>query len=207
MRTASTALLLALIACFPSSPLFGAEIPWEPNLKKAHAKAQSEGKLMLLHFVRDNCLYCDKLEEGAFKNPNIAAAVDHNFAAVKINVSDSRLNRRIAERFKIDRFPMDVIVTPDGEALAHGMSPQGAKDYIAMLHSALPAKAVQPAPTTQIAAAPKNSAPPLAVQNSFASRKDVPGQYSPGQPTCGGTNCCQASRGTTACSREGCDAS
>ena len=156
MRTASTTLAISLFISFALLGSAEAEIQWQPNLKKAHAKAQSEGKLMLLHFVRDNCLYCDKLEEGAFQDPQVAATIEQGFAAVKINVSDSKLNRRIAERFNIDRFPMDVVVTPNGEALAHDASPQTPNGYIAMLTRTLPSRAAN---QTQIAAAQNRAKP------------------------------------------------
>ena len=114
-----------------------AEIAWETKLRKAHDRASQEGKLLLLHFTRDNCVYCDKLEEGAFTTDTVSSAVAANFVPVKVNVSDSRGNKKLGEMFKVDRFPMDVVVTTDGKALVHSVSPQDPQLYVAMLNKTL----------------------------------------------------------------------
>ncbi len=44
------------------------DIAWRPDLQTAHREALSSGKLLLVHFYGDNCAWCDKLEEGAFKD-------------------------------------------------------------------------------------------------------------------------------------------
>ncbi|MEL6107803.1 MAG: DUF255 domain-containing protein, partial [Planctomycetota bacterium] len=91
-----------------------AEIAWEQNLKSAHAKAQQEGKLMLLHFYSDNCVWCDKLEDGAFRSRLVAEAVGKDFVPVKIHGGQ---NPKLTGMFKVSKYPTDVIVTTDGKAL------------------------------------------------------------------------------------------
>ena len=107
-----------------------AEIAWQTQLKTAHAKAMQEGKLLLLHFYTDECVYCDKLEAGAFKTPEVAAAIQKNYVPVKIHAVK---NPAIASTFKVSRFPTDVIVTTQGQALSHSVSPQDPARYVAML--------------------------------------------------------------------------
>ena len=121
-------LLVALIAS--GSNLAHAQINWQTNLKAAHAQAQAEGKLLLMHFYDDNCVWCDRLEKGAFATPEVAAAISKNFVGVKVHAGKSPA---IASTFKVSRFPTDVIVTTQGQALSHSVSPQDPARYIAML--------------------------------------------------------------------------
>ena len=107
-----------------------AEIAWQTQLKTAHAQAMQEGKLLLLHFYTDNCVFCDKLEAGAFRTPEVMAAIQKNYVPVKIHAGK---NPAIASTFKVSRFPTDVIVTTQGQALAHSVSPQDPVRYVAML--------------------------------------------------------------------------
>ncbi|MGB7329618.1 MAG: DUF255 domain-containing protein, partial [Rubripirellula sp.] len=126
--TLMTTLAITLLVVSPAN----AEIAWQTNLRTAHAQAQAEGKLLLLHFFTDNCPWCDKLEAGAFKDERVNASIAQNFVAVKVHAGQSP---KLAEMFKVSKFPMDVIVTTDGKTLSHGISPQEATRYTALLAS------------------------------------------------------------------------
>ena len=49
MRTAVVKTLLTLTALVIFSPIAGAQIPWQTNLRAAHSQAEAQGKLLLLH--------------------------------------------------------------------------------------------------------------------------------------------------------------
>ena len=132
-----------------------AQIAWEQNLKDAHAKAKQEGKLMLLHFYSDNCVWCDRLEAGAFKSQPVADALSKDFVPVKIHGTQ---NPKLTSMFKVSKYPTDVIVTTDGKALTHQVSPQQSQRYIAMLSGAQTRFTKQ----TAVAAAPALPPPPAA---------------------------------------------
>ncbi len=125
-----------------------AEIPWRDKLTTAHAEAKTNGKPLLLHFYTDNCVYCDRLEAGAFQSPDVESAVAKGFVPVKIHAKEAR---DLCKMFKVTKFPMDVVVTPEGETLAHTVSPQEPKQYIAMLAQAS-SKLPAPAASTTAAA-------------------------------------------------------
>jgi thiol-disulfide isomerase/thioredoxin len=120
------ALILAWFACTAR-----AEIRWETNLRTAHAQAKADGKLLLLHFYSDNCVWCDRLEAGAFQAPEVAQAIHRQYVPVKIHAGQ---NPTVAKSFRVNSFPTDVIVTTDGTALAHATSPQLANLYVLMLN-------------------------------------------------------------------------
>lgn len=165
------ALALAAACAISSQPAF-AEIQWQTQLKAAHAQAQSEGKMLLLHFYDDNCVWCDRLEKGAFQSPEVQAAIQKNYVPVKIHAGKSPT---FATQFKVTRFPTDVIVTVQGQALSHSVSPQEPSAYVAMLSqpiaanqlASVPAPQAQPGPTinplAQSSASPSPNAPNTSV--------------------------------------------
>ncbi|KAA5547313.1 DUF255 domain-containing protein [Roseiconus nitratireducens] len=132
MRNAAIS-LVALTVTLAGAGLCQAEIAWEGKLREAHAKAKQQGKLMLLHFYSDNCVWCDRLEAGAFRSHSVVQSINDNFIPVKIHGTE---NPNLTKMFKVTKFPTDVIVTTDGKALAHSVSPQQPDRFIAMLTTA-----------------------------------------------------------------------
>lgn len=149
--TAWFPLFAALVFCQQAR----AEIRWETSLRAAHAKAQSEGKLLLLHFYTDQCVWCDRLEAGALSAPEVATAIEENYVPVKIHGGQ---NPSVAQTFRVQGYPTDVIVTTDGTALSHTVSPQATDKYVAMLAAHQPAQA--DGGDAMLAAAPPQSGLP-----------------------------------------------
>lgn len=148
----------------------GQAIQWESDLRAAHARAQQENKHLLLHFYSDNCVWCDRLEAGAFKSPQVIDSINRNYVALKIHAGQ---NPSLAKTFRVSSFPTDVIVTTEGTALAHGTSPQAPDRYIAMLAQHLPQPAApqaqpQTPPQTMLA---QNVSPtnPAVSQNPYGT--------------------------------------
>jgi protein disulfide-isomerase len=141
-----------------------AEIAWRADLSTAQAEAEQSGKALLLHFTSDNCVWCDRLEAGAFQSPQVGAAVEQKFVPVKIHAGKSP---ELAKMFGVTKFPTDVMITPTGKHLGSSVSPQDPTRYVAMLGQAsskMPAAPVSPAPNapqTMLAsnAQPSASAP------------------------------------------------
>ena len=132
MRHAAIYLTVLTIAGLASQTA-SAQIAWVGKLRDAHTHAKQQGKLMLLHFYTDNCVYCDRLEAGAFQSASVSKAINQNFVPVKVHGAK---NPKLAEMFKVTKYPTDVIVTTDGKALSHSVSPQQPDRYIAMLSGA-----------------------------------------------------------------------
>lgn len=152
MRTAALSIstfAIALIA-FSSAQ---AEITWQDNLRTAHSKAQTEGKHLLLHFYSDNCTWCERLEKGSFQNPVVASTIDQGYVAVKIHANTSP---KLAQMFKVSKFPTDVIVDVQGKTLSHSVSPQDPNLYVAMLTKSMPsATSAAPQQDAIVEATPK----------------------------------------------------
>jgi protein disulfide-isomerase len=148
-----------------------AEISWESDLRAARDRAERENKLLLLHFYSDQCVWCDRLEAGAFRDPSVVEAIAKNYVAVKIHAGQ---NPNVARTFRITGYPTDVIVTPQGAALSHRTSPQAANRFVEMLaDNAATLQSTPPAgpaaEATAIAAAPT-----AAAQAAQAEPADAP---------------------------------
>lgn len=139
MRTAAPTLLVMIAVSLMTSHIAQAEIAWESDLRTAHQKATAENKLLLLHFYSDNCIWCDRLEAGAFKQANVGQAISQDYIALKIHATKSP---KLANLFKVTRFPTDVIVTTEGQTLAHKISPQQSERYVAMLAGCVASKPI-----------------------------------------------------------------
>lgn len=139
MRTAAPQLLVMIAIWIMTSHVARAEIFWESDLRTAHQKAAAENKLLLLHFYSDNCIWCDRLEAGAFKKPAVSEAISRDYVALKVHATRSP---KLASLFKVTKFPTDVIVTTQGQTLAHKVSPQQSERYIAMLTGCVASKPV-----------------------------------------------------------------
>ncbi|TWU37742.1 thiol:disulfide interchange protein precursor [Novipirellula aureliae] len=161
MRTANFTYLFAITALMVTVNQVSAEIPWQENLRAARDQAQAQNKLLLLHFYSDNCVWCDRLEEGSFKSSDVESAIEQDFVAVKVHANK---NPELVKMFKVTAFPTDVIVTSDGQTLSHSVSPQEPKRYVAMLQSKLPRTMApnQQTPSQQYANQSMPSTPPAA---------------------------------------------
>lgn len=129
--TISATIIAGVIALAPS--IAEAQIAWRNDLTTAHAEAKADNKPLLLHFYSDNCVWCDRLEAGAFRSSEVNAAVAGGFVPIKIHAGKSP---ELAKMFNVTKFPTDVVVTPAGQTLAHGVSPQDPNRYVAMLAKA-----------------------------------------------------------------------
>ncbi|MDB4338918.1 thioredoxin family protein [Rubripirellula sp.] len=128
-RNTASIVILLLVASHSQ-----AEIGWQTDLRAAHSMAQQQGKPLLLHFYADQCFWCDKLEKGALSSPMVGDAIKENFIPVKVDLNTSP---KLAEMFKVSKFPSDVIVTSTGKTISHSVSPQDASRFVEMLDNAM----------------------------------------------------------------------
>ncbi len=164
-------LSLAAVAIASSSAM--GDIAWREDLQQAHAEATASGKPLLLHFYGDNCPWCDKLEVGAFKDPQVGQAIGQGFIPVKVHTGK---NENLVQMFKVKSIPTDVVVTPQGQVLAHGTSKQVPGEFISALVQSTQSLAQPQA--AAMAAAAQNPGPPTAAppaQSVAANAPATPG--------------------------------
>ena len=119
--------LLAVIAAgfmLVAQTAFAAElVPWVADFKQACDLAEQQRRLVLLHFYADNCPPCAKVEKFVFTDPQAAQAIDRYYVPMKVHVEQLP---QLAQKYNIQRWPTDVIVTPSGLEVHRTVSPQTA---------------------------------------------------------------------------------
>jgi YHS domain-containing protein/thiol-disulfide isomerase/thioredoxin len=126
LRWTATVALLASSAAAQAQT----QIPWAANLEQAQQAATEQRKLVLLHFHNDHCPPCERVEREVYSQPQVAEAIARNYIPVKIHAGEKP---KIAEQFRVDRWPTDIISLPSGQEIMRTTSPQKPADYIGMV--------------------------------------------------------------------------
>jgi len=105
-------------------------LAWIENVDAALQQAAAQRRLVLVHFWSDNCPPCVGVERNVLSRPEVQQAIQANFIPVKIKVDNQPA---VAERFRVDRWPTDLILLPDGQELVRSVSSQDPARYTAFL--------------------------------------------------------------------------
>ncbi len=175
-RTYLCWLVLALMcgAVFADSTV--PQIKWAPDLATARrASAQFRVPLMV-HFHGDGCLPCRTLEKNVFANPEVVQVLNKFFICVSIN---GTRDRNAMSEFEIHSFPTDVFLSPVGEKLYQGASPQDVKEYLGVLERV----AVMNRDSNAVAAAQKTQSAGSMAQQAILPNGGTPNTVNPQVPT------------------------
>jgi protein disulfide-isomerase len=102
------------------------QIQWAPNLSAAITTASRQNQLVLIHFWTPDCAPCRALEKNVFSVPEVADAIHRDFVPVKVN---AQALPDTARKYKVDRWPTDVVITPAGYVVHTMVSPQDPRQY------------------------------------------------------------------------------
>ena len=120
-------------------------IAWEPDYKKALAKAKAEGKDLFINFTgSDWCGYCIKLEEEVFSKKAFADLANDHFVFVfldspraedlKAKVVDTELRDALEKKHGVKGYPTLILTTSDETPFAKASfqrtGPEGYWKYI-----------------------------------------------------------------------------
>lgn len=103
---------------------------WARNLDEARHLAAETNRLVLVHFSGSNCPPCERLEQEVFSQPNFGDELAAHYVGVKINAT---LYPATARKFRVESWPTDVIITPDGEVVDRLISPRTMSGYSATM--------------------------------------------------------------------------
>ncbi len=107
-------------------------IPWAASLEQAQRAATEQRKLLLLHFYNDHCPPCERLEQTVFNQPHVAQAISRNYIPVKVHAG---LQARVAEHYRVNRWPTDIVCTAAGQEIHRTTSPRTASEYVTFCDS------------------------------------------------------------------------
>lgn len=103
---------------------------WQTDLESAKTQAAQTGRLVVIHFWKNDCPPCLALEQNVFIQPGVSAAIESQFVPVKLNADE---NPATAVAFGITRVPTDIVITPDGQVVGKHISPQTPAGYVSEL--------------------------------------------------------------------------
>jgi protein disulfide-isomerase len=126
----ATALLLCATLTLAAAPPANDGIKWTAEIDEALKLSQKYHVPVLLHFSSDHCPPCRLLEQRAFKSNDVIKAVHDDYIPVLVNVDQYR---QIAQRYKVEAWPTDILLNSDGEVMHKGVSPQDPNQYVTML--------------------------------------------------------------------------
>ena len=100
---------------------------WAPSIAVAQQVAARQQQLVLVHFWAPTCGPCVRMEQTVFADPQVIESVNRKYVPVKINVNE---HPRVATQYGIQQMPMDVVLTPSGQVIFRGPSPQTSQGFI-----------------------------------------------------------------------------
>jgi protein disulfide-isomerase len=174
-RTALCAVVTIAAFCLPGVVRAQSKgVAWRTNLDAAKVEAAQTGRLLLLHFYTQSCGPCKLLDQNVLSQPHVGAAVERNYVPVKV---DADASPALANMFRIEKVPTDIVVTPQGNLVASLSAPQEPDKYVEQLENL--ARHVQQTTPGGAGGAPQPSV--NAAYASLPQGSTMPQQYA--QPT------------------------
>jgi thiol-disulfide isomerase/thioredoxin/YHS domain-containing protein len=107
-----------------------AKVVWHDDFNRALEEAQRRDCVVLVHFFATWCPPCKRMEREVLNSPELVRLLDSGAVAVKI---DGEKQPALKDRFSIEAFPSDVIISPQGRVLSSSQGYQSRDAYLSML--------------------------------------------------------------------------
>ena len=131
MCKAQSRILAILAILVPLSVTHAVDfIPWHTDLDSATEIARAENRPLILHFWSPDSADCQRLETTVFNRKSVAETLSDFFVPVKVNATAAASLRA---KYGIQRFPTDVVLSPNGEVLHQMRTPPNPQQYVAQL--------------------------------------------------------------------------
>ena len=155
---------------------------WLNDLPAAQARAQAEGKLVLVNFTgSDWCGWCLKLRKDVFLKPEFESYARTNFILVEVDFPKRKpqppqlqqANQKLAEQFQAQTYPTLVLLDPRGAILGKiNYANGGVKAFRAEVE-----KVLHPAPElVPQQAAVRSNAPPRRGEKVSPGKTNAPAE-------------------------------
>lgn len=114
-RAALLALTLVLSGCAAldaSSPGEAPEIAWQPWSAAAFARAEREGKPILVNVGTHWCHWCHVMDDVTYADPRVRRLIAERYVAIR---ADAEARPELGERYFKEGWPANVVLSPQGE--------------------------------------------------------------------------------------------
>jgi thioredoxin-related protein len=144
-------LCVVVVMAAISATAEGGEVPWRLDYAAARREARQRQRPLLIDFGTSHCVWCKKLDDSTFRDPEIIRRLSEQFIAVKV---DAERDLELALALQIQSFPTLLFAAPDGRILGRQVGYMDAARLSRQLDSVLK----ESNPQTEI------GSPPLAQQ-------------------------------------------
>jgi len=88
-----------------------AQINWQNWSPDVFTQAEKEGKLVLLDLMAEWCVYCKKMDDVTYRDPQVIETINKNYIAVR---ADQDKHPKLAQRYKNYGRPATVVYNSKG---------------------------------------------------------------------------------------------
>lgn len=118
-------LLSLIIGCGEKGSLYPG-IRWSYSFDEAKEVAQKEGKVLMVDFYADWCMWCRHLDNTTFKDQRVVE-LSKGFVPVKVDCVKNRITPR---RYGIKGLPTILFIHPSGKVLKRIIGYKGPDDFL-----------------------------------------------------------------------------
>jgi YHS domain-containing protein/thiol-disulfide isomerase/thioredoxin len=105
-------------------------VVWHDDFNQAIELARQRDCVLLVHFYTTWCPPCKRMEREVLGTPELNRLLESGAVAVKV---DGERHPELKDRFSIEAFPSDVILTPQGRVLSSTQGYQSRDAYLSTL--------------------------------------------------------------------------
>ncbi len=136
------AVLFVVLADSPLLAAKGGRITWNRNYRQALEKARNEGRPLMIYFTAVNCPHCNKLDDGAFSDPEVSEK-SNKFVTVLVQEM-ARESEEVMDQYKVRSYPTVLFVNPENEAVILKLDGRKADRVLDQMDEALKTKIRKP---------------------------------------------------------------
>ncbi len=85
VQTLACSAALVLLPLSPPSRASAQEVEWRYDYSKARQEAVEKGRPLVIDFVTDSCVFCQRMDMGTFRDPGIVAQLNRYCIPLKID--------------------------------------------------------------------------------------------------------------------------
>jgi len=123
---------------------------WVP-IEEAFAKAEQDGKLLLIDIYEVGCQYCRAMNREVYPAPSTRSVLDREFYPVKINGNSEKVitfqdkemtEQEFANSLGLTAFPFTVVMNHEGNVINSRRGYMGVQDLTSFLRDAAEVKSL-----------------------------------------------------------------